>query len=352
MFIQLDPSAFPLFARRPNPSQFQMFDSTEHSHRVTAPHPRGAGETISLRQVDPQCDLWSEWLLHRRHADDPDFERVVRAGIDRFADRVLEGARLAPGMTVADIGAGDGLIAFAAIDRIGRSLHVLLTDISAPLLCHAETLASERGVRNQCTFLQCSAEKLEGIDDASVDVVMTRAVLTYVADKCAALREFHRVLVPGGRLSIAEPIFQDDALLTVALRQLIDSQSPNSQHGLLRLLHRVKAAQFPDTVEEMAHSPIVGFSERDLFHFVRGCGFAEIQLALHMTTIPSLSTSWDVFLGSSPHPLAPSVGHILANQFSPEERQLFEQVFRPTVEDRQATAIERIAYLTALKPLA
>jgi arsenite methyltransferase len=175
---------------------------------------------MSLPQVDPQGDLWSEWLLHRRHADDPDFERVVRTEMERFADRVLAGARLAPGMTVADIGTGDGLIAFGAIDRIGRSLRVFLTDISAPLLRHAERVATERGVRKQCTFLQCSAEKLDGIEDVSVDVVMTRAVLTYVADKCAALREFYRVLVPGGRLSIAEPIFQDDALLTVALLSL------------------------------------------------------------------------------------------------------------------------------------
>ena len=39
-----------------------------------------------------------------------------------------------------------------------------------------------------------------------VDVVTTRSVLIYVKDKAASLREFYRVLKPGGRLSVFEPI--------------------------------------------------------------------------------------------------------------------------------------------------
>jgi arsenite methyltransferase len=34
----------------------------------------------------------------------------------------------------------------------------------------------------------------------------TRSVLIYVADKAGAFREFHRVLRPGGRISLFEPI--------------------------------------------------------------------------------------------------------------------------------------------------
>jgi arsenite methyltransferase len=162
---------------------------------------------------DFQSDVWSEWL---RHADDPAFADVVRAEVERYADRVLDAARLAPGMTLADIGAGEGLIAFRAIDRIGHTLRVLIADVSAPMLRHAESLAIQRQVKNQCTFLQCPADRLDDIPDASVDVVTTRAVLAYVSDKSAALREFHRVLKPGGRISIAEPILQDEALVATA----------------------------------------------------------------------------------------------------------------------------------------
>jgi ubiquinone/menaquinone biosynthesis C-methylase UbiE len=301
-------------------------------------------------QLDTQRDVWSDWLLHRRHADDPAYERLVRAAIERFAGRVLDGARLAPGMTIADIGAGDGLVAFGAIGRVGPSLRVILTDISIPMLRRAETIAAERGVSQQCTFLECPAENLADILDRSVDAVTTRAVLAYVSDKRAALREFHRVLKPGGCLSIAEPIFRDDALEAVALKKLVDAQPPESQDRFLPLLHRWRAAQFPDTEEQMEQSPIANYSERDLVGLVYGSGFVEVHLAFHIDIIPSLITSWDVFLGSSPHPWAPSVGDILAKQFTPKERQLFEQVLRPTIEARKLLATERVAYVTAKKP--
>jgi ubiquinone/menaquinone biosynthesis C-methylase UbiE len=218
------------------------------------------------------------------------------------------------------------------------------------MLRHAESVAVERGVRDQCTFLQCSAEKLEDVPDRSVDVVTTRAVLAYVADKPAALREFHRVLKPGGRLSIAEPIFRDDALKAIELKKLADAQQPGSQDRTVRLLHRWKAAQFPDTEEQMAQSPITNYSERDLVRFVNDSCFAEIHLAFHIEILPSNITSWDVFLGFSPHPWAPSLSLILAEQFTAEERQIFEQFVRPIVEAGQFTTTDRMAYLTARKP--
>lgn len=91
------------------------------------------------------------------------YDRVVRAATERYADRVLDGAQLGAGMTLADIGSGDGLIAFRAIDRIGPSLSVILTDISVTMLDYAEAIALQREVRDQCTFFQCPAEKLKDL---------------------------------------------------------------------------------------------------------------------------------------------------------------------------------------------
>jgi arsenite methyltransferase len=295
-------------------------------------------------------DVWSEWLLHRRHADDPAYERVVQGVVQRLADRVLDDAKLSPGMILADIGAGEGLLAFRAIERVGPALQVVLTDISAPMLRHTEALAVKRGVRSQCTFLECSAEKLGDIADSTVDVVATRAVLAYVADKSTALREFYRVLKPGGGISIAEPILQDDAFFVRALRKRLDTQGPRPEDRFLTLLHRWKAAQFPDTEEQCAKSPIVNYSERDLINFVRSAGFADIHLQLNIDVTPSLITSWDVFLGNSPHPWAPSLNHILAAQFTAEERLFFEQIMRPIVESGKNLTTDRIVYLNARKP--
>ena len=94
--------------------------------------------------IDAGSDLWSDWLLHRRHGGDAAHAHEVRAEITRYADRVLDGACLQPHMTLADIGTGDGLVAWRAIERIGPSLRVVMTDVSAPLVRHAQAQAAQR----------------------------------------------------------------------------------------------------------------------------------------------------------------------------------------------------------------
>jgi ubiquinone/menaquinone biosynthesis C-methylase UbiE len=300
----------------------------------------------------PTADLWSQWLLHGRYADDTEFKQAVDAVVDRYIERLLEGAQLAAGQTLLDVGTGEGLVAFRAIERAGPDLSVWLTDVSEAMLRHAETQASERGVRNQCTFLRCSADHLEGMADASVDVVVTRSVLAYVSDKTAALREFHRVLKPGGRISLAEPVYLDDALAASALRTVIDSNPPDRVSPLTVLLHRWKAAQYPDTVEKILKSPITNYSERDMIRFAQMAGFAELHLELHIDTLPSIVRSWDVFINSSPHPLAPPLSVIMSEQFTAEERQLFERAMGSVIQDPKAVTTDRMLYLTGKKPLA
>jgi arsenite methyltransferase len=303
-----------------------------------------------MSEAKLESDEWSRWLLHVRYGGDPALEREIRGELASFADRVLDGARLEPGMTLADIGSGEGLVAFRAIERVGPALRVILTDISTPMLRHAEALAAERGIHGQCSFVACGADDLAGLQSASVDVVTTRAVLAYVADKAAALREFNRVLKPGGRISLAEPIFQDDAFMACALKQQIDSPQQHSSDPLRPLLHRWKAAQFPDTLEKVSASPITNYSERTLFDLARTNGFERIHMELHVDMLPSKMQAWEVFLETSPHPWAPPLSKILAEQFTAAERVTFEQSMRPLVESGGAHSIIRTAYLHAVKP--
>ena len=300
--------------------------------------------------IDATGDLWTDWVLNKRHADDPEYRRVVSAITTGYADRVLDGARIGAGMTLVDVGAGDGLVGLRAIERVGASLRVWMTDLSMPLLQAARARADAAGVAGQCGFVCCPADALAPLAAASADAVTTRAVLAYVTDKRAALAEFHRVLKPGGRLSIAEPIFQDEALAASVLKSAVTAQPAGAADELLPLLHRWKAAQFPDEPAAIAASPVVNFSERDLLNLVHAAGFREVHLELHIDVSYGAVTSWPVFLGSSPHPLAPALGEILATRFSPREREYFESIVRPIVESGSSVSTDRIVYINAVKP--
>jgi SAM-dependent methyltransferase len=295
-------------------------------------------------------DLWSDWLLDTRFAGNEAFRKKVMGVVESIRDRVLDGARLQAGATLLDIGAGDGLIGLGAIDRIGPSLRVIMTDISEPLLARAREHAKQLHIDEQCTFLQVGAESLSGVADASVDVVTSRAVLAYVPGKFQAFCEFFRVLRPGGRISIGEPIFQDEAFEAVALTRLIGAQPGRPDIEFLRLLQRIKAAQFPCTEEAVAKNPLTNFSERDLVRLVGSAGFINPHAELHIDLHRGWITNWDIYLDSSPHPLAKSLREVFAENFSPDERSLFERIVRPQIESGKHVGSDVIAYLTAVKP--
>jgi SAM-dependent methyltransferase len=300
-------------------------------------------------QLNPLPDIWSDWLLRKRCGGDPQYEASIRGVIEGIRDRVLDGAQLSAGMTLLDVGAGDGLIAFGALARMGPSLRVVLTDVSVPLLEHAKRCASERGMRHRCTFLHGSADQLEGVAHESVDVVTTRAVLAYVADKAAALREFHRVLKPGGRISIAEPILRDTALEIAQLGRLLGGEGAGANDQRIRLLLRWKSAQYPATAEKIQSNPITNFSERDLVSLCRSTGFGDIHLELHIDVRKKVPISWETLLDLSPHPQAPSLREILRSGFSEEEKRELADYIRPQIESEYGYQRDTVAYLTAIK---
>src|SRR5205085_157382 len=102
---------------------------------------------------------------------------------------------------------------FGALELVGPEGWVIASDVSSDLIAIARNIAIEANVADRMTLVVANAEDLEPIASRSIDVVTTRSVLIYVADKQAAIRAFHRVLRPRGRISIFEPInnyFPDD----------------------------------------------------------------------------------------------------------------------------------------------
>lgn len=95
---------------------------------------------------------------------------------------------------IADIGCGTGILA----DRIERELHpdeIYGVDTSDGVLNEARA----RSTRVQCW--RGPAEQLP-FGDGALDAVVTTSAFHFF-DQAAALREFHRVLSPGGLVAIA-----------------------------------------------------------------------------------------------------------------------------------------------------
>lgn len=100
-----------------------------------------------------------------------------------------------------DVGAGDGLIAFGALELVGSSGRVIFSDVSGPLLDHCRTLAEEAGVARRCQFVLAGAEDLSRIEAASVDAVTTRSVLierAFATQERQQLEAYLRPLVGSG----------------------------------------------------------------------------------------------------------------------------------------------------------
>jgi ubiquinone/menaquinone biosynthesis C-methylase UbiE len=274
----------------------------------------------------------------------------MKAMVERIRDRVLDGAALQRGMLLVDVGCGDGLITFGAFERVGPTLRAILADVSTPLLRKAEERAIESGVRDCCTFLHTGAEQLDGIADATADVVITRAVLAYVADRNAAAQQFYRVLKPGGRISIAEPVHQEQAAKLAALTAHLQASPVGPSTRNARLLQRCMSAQFPSTLADIEKNPLTNFSERDLIVWFQRAGFTDIHLELHIDVRKSPAMPWATYIDTAPHPGAPTLREIFHEQFSAAERQEFERAMRPDVESGLRTERNTNAYLTAVKP--
>ncbi len=290
---------------------------------------------------EPARDRWAEWLLHRRHGGDPE---ELQHTLDRLVEvrkQVLDNSGIMEGETLLDVGTGDGMIAFGALERVGKQGTVVLSDVSQDLLAHARTLAEQMDVTDRCRFVLAPAEDLAPVADVSVDVVTTRSVLAYVGPKRRAFAEFFRVLRPGGRISLYEPINR------LTHPEPLDRFGGYAVAPVQELAERVDAAY--ERRQPSDTDPMLDFDERDLVAFVDEAGFGEWHLQLRLDRTRHQPQRWEAFAHSSPNPRAPTLAEAIAETLAPDEAERFVEHLRPLVERGEGFFTVAVAYLWAVK---
>jgi len=143
------------------------------------------------------CPASLSWVV-----DNPIRRRYMRPVLGRIG--------ICPGERVLELGPGPGAFTVDAAQRVGTEGHLIAVDIQSEMIAQLERRIGEAGLTNVEIHV-ASAHSLP-LDSESVDRAFLITVLPEIPDRHRALGELHRVLRPGGTLSITEEFYDPDYL--------------------------------------------------------------------------------------------------------------------------------------------
>jgi arsenite methyltransferase len=222
---------------------------------------------------------------------------------------------------------------------------VIFCDISDAQLEECRRAVETRGLLARARFVISRAEDLAGIADESVDRITTRSVLIFVADKRSAFAAMYRVLRPGGRIVLREPIGR------IMFPEPAERFWGYDLSAVENLAAKVKAA-FAELEDPDFRAAMHNFDDRDLAEHAVRAGFERVHVECHIDIQPgSVMPATDVakLLGSSPNPTAPTLGEAVDAALSEPERQRFVAALEYAMTRRDAIRRTAIAYVAATK---
>jgi len=148
--------------------------------------------------------------------------------------------RILPPLTVADLGAGEGLLSELLARRCKK---VIAVDNSERIVAFGAAKAKKNGLKN----LEFRLGDLQDppIDPQSVDLVVLSQALHHAVEPQQAIAAFHRILKPGGQLMILDLL----------------------QHNF-------------EKARELYGDLWLGFAESDLQRWLEAAGFKRIEISV------------------------------------------------------------------------
>lgn len=168
----------------------------------------------------------------------PEWE-IMRSSFydENVIGRLLEAKLLEKGMTLVDLGAGDGYLSRAVSSHVGK---VIAVDISGAMLDELTKKAAKEGLKNIKTINSDGCDM--PLADNSVDIVCANMFLHHIEEPVTAACEMYRVLKPGGKVF------------------LVDLREHDNRE-----------------FKERMHDVWQGFSQEEVCGWFKKCGFKSVQ---------------------------------------------------------------------------
>lgn len=158
-------------------------------------------------------------------------ERRSRAREER-PDLLLQVLAIAPGMTVADVGAGTGYYTWQLAQRVGTNGRVYAVDVQPEMITLLDRQMQQRGVTNVVSLL--GSERDTRLPAASVDLAIMVDVYHELAYPSEVIDSLVRAMKPGGRIVFVEYRAEDPAVEIKPLHKMSEVQVRREAgaHGL------------------------------------------------------------------------------------------------------------------------
>lgn len=221
------------------PMQSSSIDSKSDSHRAPAPVDPHVPET-AFGKWFLKTDTWTVHVLERAMKD---LERLLPQRRDSYP-------------AVADVGCGWGR-SLAKLDQRFAPQRLIAMDIDPAMLEAAR--GENPALAAKVEYVCCSSSRTP-LEDDSIDLLFCHQTFHHLIDQDAAIREFFRVLKPGGLLLFAESTrrYIHSWIIRLLFRHPMDVQKTAEEYLAL-----VRGAGF-EVRPESVSTPYLWWSREDL----------------------------------------------------------------------------------------